>query len=176
MKRTFLLSLPLLLAAGPASPDPAQRLVGRYAMDVQEGFMDSKETYTGLRIAEIVPVAPRAAYVRVALDYFNGHSCDISGVAKAEGDALVYRDPDTSMAYPESSSKQCVLTVRRVGKSLRIDDGDESCHSYCGARGTLSNVSLPYASKRPIRYLDRLKRSAEYRAAITEWKTGRPAE
>jgi hypothetical protein len=41
-------------------------------------------------------------------------------------------------------------------------------------RGTLSKVAVPYASKRPIRYLPRLKASQEYRWALDEWRTGTP--
>jgi len=100
--------------------------------------------------------------------------CAITGVARAEGDALVYRDPRPAFG----KDGRCVLTIRRAGKSLSIDDGElTSCSpGYCGVRGTLSGVTLPYASKRAIRYLPRLKASAQYRAALAEWRTGKPVE
>ena len=164
-----------LLATGASAPDPAQTLAGRYYKQSQLHIVGyESEPYTGEDIVEIVPIAPRAAYVRVHLDYDNGHMCAIYGVARAEGAALVYRDPRP--AFREYG--RCVLTIRRAGKSLSIDDGELTRCSpgYCGVRGTLSGVTLPYASKRPIRYMPRLKASREYRNALAEWRTGKPVE
>lgn len=161
----------MLLAANRELTDPARSLAGRYYSQFADGLVIG-EKYTGEDIVEVVPVAPHAAYVRVHLDYYNGHTCDISGVASAEGSALIY--PDGKPNY--ESDAGCILTVKRLGKSLSIDDRGSSCSSYCGARGTLSNVSLPYESKRPIRYLPRLKQSSEYRDALTEWRTGGPRQ
>ena len=164
MSRRFLVLLPLLLAAGSAKPDPATQLAGRYYRQFPDGLVTG-EKYTGEDIVEIAPVAPRAAYFRISLDYFNGHSCSISGVAREEDGALVYRDPER-----QYDGTKCVLSIRRAGRSLSIDDGDATCKNDCGARGSLSKVSLPYSSKRPIRYLARLKRSAEYRDAMAQWR------
>jgi len=162
-----------LLATGASAPDPAQNLAGRYYRQFPNAMVDGSQ-YTGEKIVEIVPVAPRVAYVRVHLDYYNGHVCAITGVARAEGNALVYRDPRPTLG----KYGRCVLTVRRVGKSLLIDDGElASCGPrYCGARGTLNGVTLPYVSKRAIRYLPRLKASSQYRDALAEWRTGKPME
>ena len=129
------------------------------------------EKYLGENVVEIVPVASHAAYVRVHLDYANGHICSIWGVAEADGPGLVYRDP----SRPAPGQPPCTLTIARVGGSLRLDDGpDQSCQKDCGARGTLSDVRLPLASKRPIRYMDKIKASSNYRKALTEWHTGKP--
>src|SRR4051812_16211968 len=154
--------LPMLAAATRASQDPTQSLAGRYYRQFPDGLVTG-EKYTGEDIVEIVAVNPSAAYFRVGLDFYNGHRCSISGVAKSEGDALVYRDQPPFL-------RQCSLTIRRTGKDLLLDDGESSCKSYCGARGGLSDVRLPYRSKRPIRYLARLKRSREYQEAIAEWQ------
>lgn len=167
MRGYLVFLLPLLLAAGPAVRDPARMLAGRYDREFPNGLVTG-EKYTGRHIVEIVPVESGAAYIRIHLDYFNGHSCSIAGVARAEGDALVYRDPE-----PQYGGTKCVLRVSRAGKSLLIDDGEATCSSSCGARGTLSDVRLPWSSKRPIRYLARLKASSEYRGALAEWR-GKP--
>lgn len=161
-----LLALPLLLAAGPAG-DPVQDLAGRYYRQFANGTV-SGEKYTGEDIVEIVPVTPRAAYVRLSLDFFNGHVCGLYGIATVDRDTLVYRDPRD----PGEGGKPCVLTIRRAGAKLAWNDAEGSCQSYCGARGSL-NGDLPFASKRPIRYLPRLKASRQYREAIEEWRTGR---
>ena len=161
---------PLLLAA-KSTPDPAQSLAGRYYRQFPNALV-SGEKYVGEDIVEIVPVRTGAAYVRIHLDYYNGHSCTIFGVARAVGASLVYRDPS-----PTYDGRPCTLAVKRVGGSLSIDDGDWTCHtSHCGMRGSLNDVSLPYSSKRPIRYLARLKASDQYRWALDEWRTGTPME
>jgi len=158
--------VPLTLAASRATPDPAQALAGRYYHQFVDGLVTG-EKYRGEDIVEIVPVAPNAAYFRIHLDYYNGHTCSISGVARTEQQALVYRDPEK-----QYDGTVCVLRISRAGKSLSIDDGEQSCKSACGARGSLSAVTLPYSSKRPIRYLTRLKASDQYRFAIAEWRKG----
>ena len=162
-----LAALPVLLAAGAATPDPSTALAGRYYRQFPNALVTG-EKYTGEDIVEIVPVARNAAYVRVELSYYNGHSCSNWGVARAERDTLVYRQPRS-----EYDDTQCILTLRRAGKSLLIDDGGGTCSSSCGARGTLTAVKLPWASKRPIRYMARLKASPEYRSALNEWRTGK---
>ena len=156
--------VPLALGASRATPDPAQALAGRYYHQFADGLVTGGK-YTGEDIVEIVPVAPNAAYFRIHLDYYNGHTCSISGVAQTERQALVYRDSEK-----QNDGTVCILRITRAGKSLSIDDGEQSCKSACGARGSLSAVTLPYSSKRPIGYLARLKASDQYRFAIAEWR------
>lgn len=160
---------PLLLAAGPSASDPVRALAGRYSWHFRNGLVDGS-SYWSDDVLEVVPVDATHAYIRAATQFYNGHSCSLAGVGAAEGDAIVYRDPAPADAY----YPRCVLTVRHAGDKLSFDDSDGGCKKYCGARGGFHNASLPWASKRPIRYMPRLKGSAEYRAAITEWKTGKP--
>ena len=163
--------LPFLLAATKSTLDPSEALAGRYYRQFPNGNVDG-DKYTGEDIVEIVPVASGAAYVRIQLDFFNGHQCNIYGIARSENDALVYRDPS-----PTYDGRPCALTVKRAGRSLSIDDEEGTCHySHCGARGSFSGVELPYSSKRPIRYMPRLKASDQYRLALDEWRTGTPIE
>ncbi|OYY72648.1 hypothetical protein [Sphingomonas sp. 28-63-12] len=160
--------LSLLAAASGAAPDPATLLAGRYYEQFPNALVTG-ETYTGEDIVEIVPVAPRTAYVRFALDFYNGHSCSLAGVATADGEALVYR-----AAAPLVEDEQtCMLRIERNGDELRWSD-EGSCKAYCGARGSFLHGAIPYRSKRPIRYLAKLKGSSAYRDAITEWRTGKP--
>ncbi len=170
MSRLMLLAVPVLLAAGPASPDPVKGLAGRYYAQFADGTVTG-ESYTGENIVEIVPVAADAAFVRAHLDFFNGHQCDIAGIATSENATLVYREREA----PLPSEAACVLTVSHAGSSLKLDDHNRSCSRHCGARGSLTNMSVPFASCRPIRYMPRLKASEQYRRAMTEWRTGKPA-
>jgi hypothetical protein len=156
-------------AAGASSP--VTTLAGRYGAHFQNGLVDGTR-YWSDDVVEIVPVSATAAYVRAELQFYNGHSCSIAGVATAQGDALVYRAP--AAALPGSADR-CILTVSRKGTDLLLDDGDGGCKDFCGARGSLSHDTLPWKSKRPITYMTRLKTSSPYRDALTEWRTGKPA-
>lgn len=167
--RCLFLALPALLAAGPAVPDPVDALAGRYSSHFRNGLVDGT-SYWSDDILEIVPVDAAHAYVRVETNFFNGHMCSLNGVAAAEGNTLVYRDPAPADAY----SPKCVLTVRRAGAMLSFDDGDGGCKRYCGARGGFGDMHLPWASRRPITYLGRLKASSQYRDALSRWRTGKP--
>ena len=138
------------------------QLAGRYYRQFQDETVNGGK-YVGQDIVEIVPVAPRAAYVRLHLDYYNGHICALSGVGQTRGGALVYDDA-------ARFGDHCILTVRRSGRSLVLDDSAGRCSAYCGARGNLSDVRISYASKRSIRYLARLKSSRQYQDALAEWR------
>lgn len=148
-----------------ATPGPVQSLAGRYSSHFLNGLVDGT-TYWSDDVVEIVPVSDDAAYVRVSLQFYNGHSCGIWGVAEAQGNRLVYHDPTQPIIKGE---RACVLSVSRQGANLLIDDDGDTCKGYCGMRGSLMNDTLPFKSRRPITYMARLKASSEYNDAIKNW-------
>jgi hypothetical protein len=167
MKKLLVILALTAIAAAPASP--VQSLAGRYAKHFQNGFVDGSK-YWSDNVVEIVPVDATHAYFRADLDFFNGHSCGISGIAKAVGKTLVYAEKAPSY----DGGPVCKLTISAKGKSLLLDDGEGTCKSYCGARGTLSRYDfIPLSSKRPISYMAKLKGSDEYKGAIEGWKSGK---
>ena len=161
----ILLAAAAIFATGAAGGGPVAALAGRYS-ETQHLALVSGEEYRADDVAEIVPVDARHAYLRLALNFYNGHSCSLVGVAQVESDSLVYRgSADDRFADGEP----CRLAVRRQGTALTWDDAG-TCKAHCGARGSFLNGTLPWKSKRPIRYLERLKASTEYRDAIAEWR------
>ena len=118
--------------------------------------------YQSEDVLEIVKVRPDQAYVRVHLLFFNGHQCSVYGIAKVEGDELVYR----TRRY---NDQMCVLTLRRNGNRVVFGDKDSACHDeFCGMRGIFEGQGFPLSSRRPIRYMKRLLKSREYAEAIAE--------
>lgn len=166
-----LLCLPALLAAGLASPDPVATLAGRYSSHFRNGVIGGSD-YWSDNVAEVVRIDARHAYVNFSLQFYNGHSCSLSGVAEADGDALIYRGPPDDTFYGDSP---CRLVIRRQGGELAWND-DGTCKAHCGARGSFLHDGLPLSSKRRITYMTRLKRSSDYRDALTRWRTGKPAD
>ena len=83
-----LVAVPMLLAADRPLPDPAHSPAGRYFSQFADGRVTG-EKYTGEDIVEVVPVASHAAYIRVHLDYYNGHTCGIYEVASSRAMLLL---------------------------------------------------------------------------------------
>lgn len=158
------LCLPVLLAAGPVVPDPAQRLAGRYSTHFRNGDVDGR-SYWSDDVVEIDPADARNAYFRIALNFFNGHRCDLAGVAQPEGATLDYR------AAPDGGMAGCHMTLSHRGPWLRLDDHGGTCRSSCGARGGYAAAGMPWRSRRPITYVHRLRSSPRYAGAMTEWRS-----
>ena len=147
------------LAATPAAlaDQTVDALAGRYGSHFRNGDVSGAK-YWSDDVVEIVPVGPDTAYIRLELDFFNGHMCLISGIGRAESGRIVYNDHGSM-----SPGKPCVLSVSRRGRDLLIDDGGGSCQmGYCGERGSLSDETLPFSSRRPISYMKQLKASQKY--------------
>lgn len=110
---------------------------------------------------EIVDVSPTTAYVRLALEFYNGHQCALSGIADRKGATLVYRGMSSVGDEP------CVLTLRTTGGKVMLSDKEGVCRrNACGARGSFEGVSFPVSARRPIRYMARLKASSQYKQAV----------
>jgi len=167
--RPALLALSLILGAGASHADPAaDKLIGEiegvYKHRFQNGLVTG-EKYESEDVVEIVRVDPDRIYVRAELQFFNGHECSISGIAKYDGGKFVYDAP----ADPDTPA--CHFQVGVDGKAIRFGDADGACRaSRCGARGGLDGYTIGRDSKRRIRYMDRLKASTEYKQAVSELK------
>lgn len=161
----------LVLAGGvafAAAPSP-QAWAGVWRHRFANGLV-SGETYTSENVLEVVPVAPDAAYVRLRLEFYNGHQCAIAGVARATPAGLVYTTP--------TDAGVCRLTLAPARGGIRLyEDENGACRQEtCGARGGYGYRSgdpapeFTGASRRPIRYMPRLLASPEYKAALAAWR------
>jgi hypothetical protein len=118
--------------------------------------------YQAEDIIEIVRYDDRHVYVRARLEFYNGHSCSISGIAGYENGSFVYHDPEKSFDGGPSCTLKVGVTNEKLTLTDRITpDGASSCRAYCGVRGSL-NYEIAKSARRPIRYLDRLKASRQY--------------
>jgi hypothetical protein len=131
----------------------------------------SGEHYKSEDILEIVPVDASAAYFRLHTEFFNGHICDISGVARQRGEALVYDGPKDVDGHP------CRLHLAPAPGGISIyEDENGACRAQtCGARGGYgykpdNPPEFTFAARREIRYLPRLLGSSEYKAALAEYR------
>jgi hypothetical protein len=162
------LALALLLpASGHADAAPVSAWTGVYKSQFDNALV-SGERYRSENILEVAAYSPEAAYLRLHLEFANGHQCALWGIAEVVGPALVYRAPASGADRP------CVLTLRRGAGKLTLDDQGDVCRlQACGARGIFSGIGFPLSARRPIRYLPRLKASSEYRGAAEAYETRR---
>jgi hypothetical protein len=157
--------------AAMATAGAAEVNIDNLAGVYKKAFKNSNiggDTYTSEDILEIVKVTPKAAYVRAHFEFFNGHVCNIWGMAKVEGGALVYRG-DTN-----AQGKPCVLSVKTANGKIMLGDLEGACAiATCGARGMYNGASFALKARRPIRYMDVLLDSDEYKDAVDEHE-GKP--
>jgi hypothetical protein len=178
LARWLLLALVLLPAAAPAAdrrdsltPERfLEQAAGVYKRHFQNGaFLGPEgqvERYESEDILEVVPVSEHAAYIRMDLEFFNGHSGRIYGIASFLAPAsLVY---DNGM----SGEQRCVLEIEWTASAV-VAHADYAktpgCSSYHGVRGSLDHAQFARSQRRTIRYLKLLKNSEEFKAAWEEY-------
>jgi hypothetical protein len=165
MKRLAAIAAGLLALSAPAlSADaPIDTLAGVYKTQFKNGNIDGGK-YDSEDILEIVKVSPTAAYVRTHLEFFNGHVCNIQGVADVEDGALVYRAREKNV-----QGNLCVLSVRLVRGRVTLEDQEGHCAiGTCGNRGMYNGTTFDLKRKRAIRYMEILTKSEEYKDAVKE--------
>jgi len=165
----------LLLLTSPAQADPAPKGVapdlvqaaGVYKHRFENGDVTG-DKYPSEDILELVQLSPKTAYFRIHSEFFNGHECNISGIADLMPDALTYFGP----ANADNQGNPCTLKFRATATGLTLEDVADACRvGNCGARGGFgdgTDVDFPYARRRVIRYMARLKASREFADAMKE--------
>ena len=122
-----------------------------------------------------MPRTPATAYFRLHLEFYNGHVCDLSGIADRDKDRLTYHGPK------DADGKACLLSIQRGADGIHIsEDQNQACRAQsCGARGGYGNnpkgePDFKLSERREIRYLPRLLASSEYAAAVAEYDSVHP--
>ena len=165
MKLLPLLALVLLPAAAHAAAPDLDQAAGVYKHRFANADVQG-DKYTSEDVFELVKLSPKTAYFRIHSEFFNGHICDVWGVADLMPDALTYFGPLNFDKQP------CVLKFTADAKGLHVNDVGDACRAEnCGERGGFGSgeeVSFPFAARRAIRYMPRLVASSEYKSAVTE--------
>ena len=141
------------------------RVAGVYKAQFQNGNIDG-DKYQSEDILEVVPIDDHAAYVRMTLEFFNGHSGGIYGIAIYRKDSLMYdngKDGDQRCIIEYIWSSEKVVTKADYDKT-------PGCSFYHGARGSLDSAEFLVKRKQTIRYMQRLKDSREFGEAMNEYR------
>jgi hypothetical protein len=115
-------------------------------------------------ILEIVRYGETSAYMRTRLHFTNGHLCGLFGIAEVEGDQLVYRS-----ASERDTSSQCILALT-IGSGTIVFEDKAECQLHCGFRGGFTSAEFKRSHRRPIAYLDRIRKSRQYQEAVEEYE------
>ncbi len=161
-----------LLIAAAVSAGFVDSVAGVYKTRFKNALVDGSK-YDSENILEVVPFGDGAAYVRMDLQFFNGHVGGISGIATFDakaGDTLIYDGPG------DSEKVRCVVKYVFTDKSVKTEATYPGCSTYHGARGTLTGAEWPAKAKRAIKYMERLKKSSQYGAAVTEFEAKAPPQ
>ena len=141
------------------------QVAGVYKMKFQNGNIDG-DKYRSEDILEVVPVDDHAAYVRMDLEFFNGHSGKIYGIATYGTKSLIYDNN-------EKGDDRCVVEyVWSFDKVMtRVDyEKTPGCRAYHGARGSLDRVEFLVNKKQTIRYMQTLKDSSQFKEAMEKYR------
>ena len=141
------------------------QVAGVYKSQFQNAVVNG-EKYQSEDILEVVPIDDHAAYVRMDLQFANGHSGTVHGIATYGKNSLIYDngkagDEHCVVEYAWSSDK--VVTKADYEKT-------PGCTYYHGARGSLDQATFLVKKKQTIRYMQRLKNSREFNEAMDEYR------
>ncbi|HEV2185931.1 MAG TPA: hypothetical protein VGR70_01910, partial [Stellaceae bacterium] len=98
MVRVIAIGCALVAAFWGAAAFCAELDIDRVAGLYTHGFMNGNNEggkYWSDDALEIVKLTPNTAYIRIHLEFFNGHQCSIWGIAEVVGQSLVYREPSS---------------------------------------------------------------------------------
>jgi hypothetical protein len=163
---------PAVSVGGTEAADSPQRpaaflskAAGVYKRQFENALVNGGN-YQSEDILEVVPVDDRSAYVRMDLEFSNGHSGSISGIATVRNNSLIYDNG-------ESGDAHCVVEYLWTEEKVvtRADyDKTPGCSTYHGARGTLDGAEFPVNKRQDIRYMQRLKDSREFKEAMERYR------
>ena len=174
MRRRFVLALalaalaPALALAGDGSLDIG-RLEGVYRKRMPNGDSAGAK-YTTTDVLKLVRLDRGAAYFDIALNFFNGHMCELSGIAKAESGALVYR------GATGIGDEICELAIKPARGRIGFVDAGQRCRSTCGARGGYDGAWFSIAGRQRMSAGERRKILADAVDEIEAHKARGPAK
>ena len=155
-----------LTAKGEAAQ--AEALIDAHAGVYKRRFPNALvdgSTFTSENILEVVKVSPDAVYFRTHLEFYNGHTCSLHGLASyMQSGTFVFND--TSGLTDGLRNRTCRMQLRLDTEGAALLDPDHSCNIYCGARGGIDGATFSAGERRPIRYMSLLKNSEEYKESV----------
>jgi hypothetical protein len=147
MRAAVALGVALVIGAcASMAAEPSSEWSGVYQRSFDNGLV-SGETYRSTDSLLISGIDEHSAVVEIGLSFYNGHQCAMEGIFQVEGEALVYREPETDV--PDYRGR-CEMRITRVNGDMMLSDENGNCRETCGARGGYDGATLPISSHRPL--------------------------
>lgn len=145
------------------------KVEGSYEYTFPNRLMDGTQ-YTSKNQLLIMRDSQNTAYFNTHLDWANGHSCDLAGIADIKSQStLVYR-------VSSIMNKTCRFEINIQSNKIVFGDKDGACRLIsCGARGMLDEVEFELKSRKQIKPAV-IKKSREYIRALEEYNSSAKAK
>lgn len=122
----------------------ARKIAGRYRFTGENGDVSGREYRTTDKLT-ITPAGPASIHFDVELNFFNGHTCGLSGGALYRKDGSFVFDDDPTNQIP--NEPLCRLAIVPDAKGVNFKDLTGGCKLYCGARGSWNGEGFTYAQR-----------------------------
>lgn len=108
----------------PGNTLKAQKLLGTMGGVYKRRFKNgdtSGATYQSEDVFEFVPVSPFAAYMKLHLEFYNGHECSVAGIAEYKAIAVCMRQC-AARCRPSARAREW-LTIRTGRSNVGLNRG-----------------------------------------------------
>ncbi len=117
---------------------------GLYKYTFANSFTGESEHTSENRLL-LMQVSSTTAYFETHLEWANGHSCDLSGIAFVTSRKIL------TYSEPSILGKTCTFNINFEENKFVFDDNDGACRLIaCGSRGLLDGVEFQYGTRREI--------------------------
>jgi len=137
---------------------------GIYKYSFPNALMDSTQ-YTSENRFLLMPTSPATAYFDVHLEWANGHSCDLSGIAEVASQSML------TYTTPTFDDGICNFNITLDTNKFVLNDKNRECRRIsCGSRGMLDGVEFEYDTVEEITPAT-IKEMPSFIRAMSEYKT-----
>lgn len=165
IKLFFAANLVSALPICQASEGPTvESLQGVYKESFQNAMMDGTQ-YTSENRFLLMPVSPVTAYFDLHLEWANGHSCALSGIADVTSPQIL------TYSTPSILEKTCTFNINLGTQKFSFSDSNGACRLIsCGARGLLDGVEFEYGMVEKIEP-SKVKKTSDFMQVMSEYKS-----
>ncbi len=127
----------------------ARSIAGRYRHTFDNGDVQG-DSYRTTDKLTITPVGTASIHFDAYLNFYNGHTCSLSGGALYRKDGSFVFDDDPANA-PSPTGPVCKLAILPDSKGVEFKDLTGGCKDYCGARGSWNGETFSFGDRVPPR-------------------------
>ena len=127
----------------------AQKIAGKYRHSFANGDVQG-DHYRSTDTLTLTPVGSASIHFDAHLEFYNGHTCDLSGGALfRKNGSFVYDDKPTNA---NSTDPVCHLGIKPTATGVTFEDYTGGCKmTSCGERGGWNGASFTFAERVPAK-------------------------